>query len=100
MRADLLAILRSADTRGWKRVKIEFTGGPLVVYLPPDCVELSMKKAEVLMDPAKEIERALNEPCGGRSLEEVIRSKAKPAGELKVAITVSDITRPVPYKGK
>ncbi len=100
MRADLLRVLKTANPRGWKKVKIEFTGGPLVVSVPPDCVEMSMKKAGILKDPAKEIERALDEPCGGRSLEEIVRSKTKLPGELKVAITVSDITRPVPYRGK
>lgn len=79
---------------------MEFTGGPLLVLLPPDCVELTMKKAQVLKNPAKEIEKTLDEPIGGPNLEEIIRGKGKPAGQLKVAITVSDITRPVPYKGK
>lgn len=100
MRADLLSVLKGANIKGWKKVRVEFTGGPLVVSVPPGCVELTMKKAEVLKNPPKDIERAIDEPIGGRSLGEIIRAKGKPAGELKVAITVSDITRPVPYKGK
>jgi nickel-dependent lactate racemase len=100
MRADLLSVLQKMNIKGWKKVKVEFTGGPLLVSLPPGSIELTMKKAEVLKNPAKEIEKALDEPLGGLNLEEIIGGKGKPAGELKVAITVSDITRPVPYKGK
>jgi len=100
MRADLLSVLEKARIKGWKKVRVEFTGGPLLVSVPGDCVELTMKKAEVLKNPAKEIERALDKPMGSQNLGEIIKGKGKPAGELKVAITVSDITRPVPYRGK
>lgn len=79
---------------------MEFTGGPLLVSVPPDCVELTMKGAEILKNPQKDIENALDEPVGGLGLEKIIQGKGKLASELKVAITVSDITRPVPYKGK
>jgi len=99
MRPDLLSILQKAKIKGWKKVMVEFTGGPLVVSIPPDGVVMTMKKAEVLKDPAQEIERVLQEPIGGPSLEKIVKGKGKPAGALKVAITVSDITRPVPYKG-
>jgi nickel-dependent lactate racemase len=100
MRVDLLSVLKGANIKGWKKVRVEFTGGPLVVSVPADCVELTMRKAAILKNPPKDIERALDEPIGSRSLGEIIQAKGKPAGELKVAITVSDITRPVPYKGK
>jgi nickel-dependent lactate racemase len=33
-------------------------------------------------------------------MEEIVRKNGKPAGEMSVAIAVSDITRPVPYKGE
>jgi nickel-dependent lactate racemase len=59
-----------------------------------------MKKAEVLPDPPTAIAAAIDKPCAGPTLEEVMQSKGKPAKDLTVAITVSDITRPVPYKGK
>jgi nickel-dependent lactate racemase len=100
MRADLLSILKRMDIQNWKKMEMEFTGGPLIVYVPPDCCELTMRRVEVLKNPAKEIEGALDKPGEGLSLEKIIRDKGKPAGELKVAITVSDITRPVPYTGK
>ena len=100
MKSDLLATLGKVSTKGWRKVRVEFTGGPLVVSVPPDCVELTMKKAEVLKNPSKDIEKAIDRPLGGRSFGEIIRSKGKPAGDLRVAVTVSDITRPVPYRGK
>jgi nickel-dependent lactate racemase len=100
MRADLLETLKRGKTKGWKKVRVEFTGGPLVISVPPDCVELTMKKAEVLKNPAKEIQKAIDQPCGGPTLEEIIRGKRKDANQVKVAITISDITRPVPYQGK
>ena len=100
MRADLLSVLKGANIKGWKKVRVEFTGGPLVISVPQNCVELTMKKADALKNPPKDIEKAIDEPIGSRNLGEIIRAKGKPASELKVAITVSDITRPVPYKGK
>ena len=100
MRPDLLETLKQVKTKGWKKVKVEFTGGPLVISVPPDCVELTMKKAEVPKSPAKEIQKAIDQPCAGPTLEEIVRGKRKDAERLIVAITVSDITRPVPYQGK
>lgn len=100
MRPDLLETLKRVMTQGWKKARLDFTGGPLVISVPPDCVELSMKKAEVLKNPAKEIQKALDQPSEGPTLEEVVRGKGKDADQLKVAITISDITRPVPYQGK
>jgi len=100
MRIDLLETLKRVQTKGWKKVKVEFTGGPLVISVPPDFVDLTMKRAEVLKNPAKEIQDTLDRPCGGPTLEEVARGKGKEAAQLKVAITTSDITRPVPYQGK
>ncbi len=100
MRADLLETLKRVKTKGWRKVRVEFTGGPLAISVPPDCVELTMKRAEVLKNPAKEIQKALDQPCGGPTLEEIVQGKGKEADQLKVAITVSDITRPVPYQGK
>ena len=100
MRPDLNSVLEKVNTNGWKKVEVEFTGGPLVLSVPPDCVELTMTKAEALKDPGTEIRRALDQPCAGPTLEEVVRKKGKDAGRLKVAVTVSDITRPVPYRGE
>ena len=100
MRADLPSILEKVKTKGWKKIKVEFSGGPLAISMPPDCVELTMKRAEPFKNPEKEIARALDKPVQGLPLEEIIGRKGKPPDQLKVAITISDITRPVPYKGK
>ncbi len=100
MRADLISILNQVSTKGWKKVKVEFTDGPLVISVPPDCTELTMKKAEVLKNPAEEIRKAIDQPCGGPTLGEIIRAKGKDSTELTAAITISDITRPVPYRGR
>ncbi len=100
MKPDLMPVLANVNTRGWKRVKVEFSGGPLKILVPPDCVELAMKKAERLKNPAAAVEASFDRPSGSPSLEEVIRNKKKPPAELQAAITVSDITRPVPYAGR
>ena len=100
MRADLTALLKQGKRKGWKKVKVEFTGGPLSIAVPPDCVELTMEKVAALKNPRKEIDRILSQPIGSPGIPEIIRAKGKPAAELKVAVTVSDITRPVPYRGK
>jgi nickel-dependent lactate racemase len=91
---------KSANLKGWKKVKVEFTGGPLILSVPPQCVELTMQKAGVLSNVPQAIAKALAEPLGGLTLDQIVKSKNKPADQLQVAVTVSDITRPVPYKGK
>jgi len=96
----LRSTLEKVKTSGWKKVRVEFTGGPLVISVPRDCAELTMGKAEVLKNPAKEVQEALDQPCAGPGLEEIIRGKGKEPERLRVAITISDITRPVPYRGK
>jgi nickel-dependent lactate racemase len=85
--------------KGWKKTEIEFSGGPLVVYVPPDCAELAMARAEVLPDPAAAVHAAYDRPIAGPRLAEIVRGKGKSAASLRAAITVSDITRPVPYHG-
>ena len=84
----------------WRKVEIEFSGGPLIVRVPPDCAVLAMAMAEVLPDPAAAVRAAYARPIAGPTLSELVRSKKKPAASLRAAITVSDITRPVPYRGR
>lgn len=98
MRPDLPGLLEKAKPRGWKKVRMEFTGGPLTISVPKEGVELTMKKATALTNPAREIARILDEPLQSPHLEEIIAGKGKPAKDLIVAITISDITRPVPYR--
>ncbi len=100
MKPDLMASLRNTSLKGWKKINVEFSGGPLIISVPQDCVVMSMKKAEVLKNPAQEIRQALEKPLGNLRWENILREKGKAAEDMQVAITVSDITRPVPYKGK
>jgi nickel-dependent lactate racemase len=59
-----------------------------------------MKEFPSLPDPKAAIEKAFLNPFGSPTLEDIIRKKSKSPEELSVTIAVSDITRPVPYKGE
>ena len=72
----------------------------LEISVPPDCVELSMRDVPLLPDPKAAFEEAFNHHIGSPALEEIIRKKGKPPEGMSAAIAVSDITRPVPYKGE
>src|SRR4030042_6641889 len=100
MRDEIQKAIRKVDTKTWKKVSVELGRNLLEVSVPPDCEELSMKGVPLLSDPRANIEKALSEPIGSPTLEEIIRKKGKLPKELSVAIAVSDITRPVPYKGE
>jgi nickel-dependent lactate racemase len=100
MKPDIQKKIKKADTRGWKKISVEFGREAIEVLAPPDCVELTMKDVPVLRDPQRAIEEAFSNPTGSPPLEEIIRKKGKPPEELSVAIAVSDITRPVPYRGE
>jgi nickel-dependent lactate racemase len=100
MRPDIQKPIKKIDTRDWKKVSVEFGRNFLEIFVPPYCVELGMKDVPVLQDPQKAIEEAFLNPISSPTLEEIIRKKGKPPEKISVAIAVSDITRPVPYKGK
>jgi len=99
MRPEVREAVRSVDVRGWKKVEVEFGSDMLEIAVPPSCETLSMKDANVLADPARALEKGLAAPIGSPPLEAILRAKNKPPAELAVAVSVSDITRPVPYKG-
>lgn len=92
-------VINGADTRDWKRIKVEFGGDFLDIAVPPQCEVLNMKKMPCIMSSKDEIANALKNPIGSPRLSEIVRSKGKPVEEVTVCITVSDITRPCPYKG-
>jgi nickel-dependent lactate racemase len=100
LRRDIERAIKKVDTTGWKKTSVEFGQSVLEILVPPVCVELSMKSVVPLDDPKAEIEKALSHPTHSATLEEIAGKKHKGAADLKVAITVSDITRPVPYKGE
>ncbi len=100
MQPEIRKAIRRIDTRDWKRVLVEFGRDTIEVSVPPSCAELTMKDVPILSDSQRAYEEAFANPIGSPPLEEIIRRKGKPAEEMTVAIAVSDITRPVPYKGE
>lgn len=100
MKEKINEIIAKADTKGWKKIEVEFGEDFLEISVPPDCAILHMKKMAPLAHSKEEISNALKSPIGSPKLEEILHSKGKPVGEVTVCITVSDITRPVPYKGE
>src|SRR3972149_5958163 len=100
MRTDVENAIRKVDTKNWKKVSVEFGRNVMEVLVPLNCVELTMKEVAALPEPQKAIEQAFRVPISSPPLEEIIRRKGKPPEQMSVAIAVSDITRPVPYKGE
>ena len=100
MKKEIGDILAGADTRGWKSIKVDFGDDFLDIKVPEECEILTMPSMPCLVDSAASITKALNEPTGSATISEIVQAKDKPAGELSVCITVSDITRPAPYRGE
>jgi len=100
MEATIAEQIRQADLKNWKKIRVEFGRDFLDIAVPPNCVTLNMKPMPCLTSSKDEIANALNHPIGSPTLPEIIHSKKKPADRVTVCITVSDITRPVPYKGE
>ena len=92
--------IKHCDTQNWRPVSIPFGEDTFNVQVPADCVPLRMKTVPGSPCNRADIEHALRHPIGSASLSEIIDSKGKPAHEVTVCVTVSDITRPVPYKGE
>ena len=100
MEKEIADILAGADIGDWKQIKVDFGDDYLDIKVPGDCDILTMPSMPCLVDSAASITRALNEPTGSPTISEIIQAKDKPPNELTVCITVSDITRPAPYKGE
>jgi nickel-dependent lactate racemase len=100
MKSDIKKAIQRVDTASWEKTSLEFGEGSLEISVPPDCVILSMKDVPVLEKPEDAAEEALSRPIGTPTIEEIIADKKKTASLIAVAVAVSDITRPVPYKGK
>ncbi len=100
MKDEIANIISKTEIQEWKRIEVDFGDDFLEISVPPDCVILRMKKMPPLAHSKEEILNALSNPIGSPKLAEIVRSKGKPVGEVTVCVTVSDITRPVPYKGK
>ena len=100
MNPEIRRTLEAINTEDWKEIPIEYGREILPIRVPPNCHILTMKEIPVLRDPRAAFEEALSHPIGSPTLEEIVRSKGKSAAELRAAVTVSDITRPVPYRGE
>ncbi|MBN2584520.1 MAG: nickel-dependent lactate racemase [Planctomycetes bacterium] len=77
-----------------KTVDLAYGRTPLVVRLPDSAQVLRGPGASPLARPEEEVLRALSQPIGGPPLAKLIRARRPQT----VAITVSDITRPVPNR--
>ena len=100
MKQERVDILAKSDTRDWKQVRVEYGQDVLEIRVPPFCETLQMQAMPCLTHSREEIAKALNSPLDSKSLPEIVLAKGKPVDEVSVCITVSDITRPVPYKGE
>jgi nickel-dependent lactate racemase len=100
MKRDLAEVLARVETGNWKRIPLEYGHETLEIRVPKDSVEISMGTIPYTDNWQEEIERAFSNPIGSPRLEEVVRKKRKRPREMAVSVTVSDITRPVPYKGE
>ena len=100
MKPEFKRLIEAIQTDNWKKIQVEFGHEYLEIEVPPDCHELSMKEVSPLANPRQKIEEALSSPIGTPRLAKIIKMKDKPPENLSVAIAVSDITRPVPYKGE
>jgi len=100
LKEEVAEIIRRANTQGWKRIEVEFGDDFLEISVPPDCAILKVKEMPAVLHKKEEVLKALNNPIGSPQLAEILRSKGKPVERLTVCVTVSDITRPVPYKGE
>ena len=100
MSTEILEIINRADTSGWKSIPVDFGDEFIDIQVPEQYEVLKMPSAPCLSDAGKAFQQALNQPIGSPPLAEIIRTKVKPPDSLTVCITVSDITRPVPYKGE
>lgn len=92
--------IQEIDISDWREIPVEYGTCRLSVRVPPHCEILTMREIAVLPDPRGAFEQALSAPIGSPPLSEIVRAKGKPASEVTAAVTVSDITRPVPYRGE
>jgi nickel-dependent lactate racemase len=99
VKQEIAEALRRIDTGDWKRIPLEYGDHIFEIDVPRDAVEISMGRVPPIEDRRSEIERAFSNPIGSPKLEEIIKRTGKKTKDLTVSVTVSDITRPVPYKG-
>ena len=79
---------------------LPFGHPPIAIELPEGAEILGMADPKPLADPAGTIRAALRRPIGLPGLDEIVRRKLAETASPRVALVVSDNTRPVPYRGK
>ena len=75
-----------------KTVKLLYGVGRMALQVPQQALVLEGQQVQALPDPASAVRQALADPVGSASLADLVRAR-RPS---TVAVTVSDITRPVP----
>lgn len=91
--------LNNTNSQGWKKIALEFGKAELEIVVPPHLEVLEMKETRPLSDPRQAVVEAINNPIASPPLYKIIKRKKRPPDQLSVIIAVSDITRPVPYRG-
>jgi nickel-dependent lactate racemase len=100
MLSEIREALNKADIWRWNRITVEFGQEELEIIVPSHLETLEMKENSPLTDPQNTVEEALNNPIATHPLNEIIKRRGKPPHQLSVSVVVSDITRPVPYRGE
>ena len=100
MKNNIIDQVTRCSTQGWQSLSVPCGKESLDIQVPDNCVRLRMPVTPGSTVSLTEIEASLRHPMGSPALEDIIRAKGKPANELIVCVTVSDITRPIPYKGE
>ncbi len=68
--------------------------------VPGEADILKMGKVSLLKNPEEKIHQALTHPIGSPSIKNLIQEKLHLNPRAQAAVVISDITRPVPYRGK
>jgi len=68
--------------------------------VPAKADVLQMGKVNLLENPEETIQQALSQPIGSPPVKRLIQDKLKHNPQARAVVVISDITRPVPYRGK
>jgi len=91
--------IEQCDTTGWEELALPFGDEKVCIKVPSGCDSLRMKELTASALTGAEVKAGLSNPIQSPTVAEIIASKEKAPEELRVCVTVSDITRPIPYKG-
>ncbi len=78
---------------------VGFGDNTIEIQLPCGTHCLEMSKPTPIAKPKDAVAEGIHNPIESPGLAEIINGKGKSARELRVAIVISDNTRPVPYTG-